>query len=408
MNVIVRSKAVRAFMVGIVVSSLIIVGCQDTNPAGAGANNEPSPLVSGIPSAQTSVPAKSWERLTIAPEQQKINKELIALSKAVAIALKSAETQKLLHLKVLEKFDGETEVLWSGLNNDRAMTSQANVSQALNWSGLEAKSVDRAVFSSVDAVNATVARAAKEYHANLHLYWFNAEKWDGKTTPIVTFVPVGCDPEKENVILTGYDANGKTFAVDREFALKNPVIVINANERTNADGSVKEGFISSSGGGNSFKDGKSVQSGSTLGLQWTQFYNESNEGWFNGNPEFWISIHSVNAAGPTYTTFEWGRWYCSYYWAECYGQIHIWNGARQAWWDQNQYKTLRFQWIEQDPGTTIELTFGASYKVDNTTITAGAKIITTDQSDILGAATINFDDPVRAYYTGAPNFGVSF
>ncbi len=400
-------KALKAFVLSGIVSGLV-VSCQDTNIAGLAEKTNEQATITKV-SNSTTVPAKSWETLTIAADKQAINKELIALTKAVAVTVKGTEMQKLLHTKMMEKFDGETEILWSQLNNDRAMTARANGSQAVNWSALVAKSADKSVFSSSEAINTTVARAAKAYNANLHLYWFNAEKWDKTTTPIVAFVPVGCDPEKENIILTGYDASGNKFAVDKEFALKNPVIVINANERTNPDGSVQEGFKPSEANLNASKKGANLQSGVDLGLQWTQFYNESNEGWFNGDPEFWVSIHSINATAPTYTSFEWGRWYCSYSWWRCYGEQYWWWGARRAWWNQDFFKSLRFQWIEQDPGTIIELSIGASYKISNdASVQASGKITTTDQSDILGAATVTVGDPSRNYYTGAPNFGLGF
>lgn len=404
----VQMKAVKAFAISVVLSG-VVVGCQDTNVSNTPIASTDAQQITKVSNDKANIPPKHWETLTFAADKQAINTELIALAKAVAVTVNDPVTRKSLHDAVLKRFDGDTEVLWSGLNSDPNINKQASQNNVQNWSAMVAQKADKGTFASTEAVNATVARAAKEYHANVHLFWFEADKWDKTTSPIVAFVPVGCDPEKENIILSGYDANGRKYAVDKEFALKNPVIVINANERTNADGSVREGFVGSPAQSNSQKGSASLQSGSTLGLQWTQFYNESNEGWFNGDPEIWLSIHSINSTAPTYTSFEWGRWYCSYYWGHFYGQIHYWNGSRAAWWNQDMFRTLRFQWIEQDPGTTIELTIGATYKIDsNASVSATGKIATTDQSDILGAATISFDDPVRSFYTYAPNFGLSW
>jgi hypothetical protein len=401
-----RLKAVKALVLAGIVGGLV-VGCN-------GANVAESPLASANVQEITKVadknttPPKHWETLTFAADKQAVNNDLIALAKAVAVTVNDGAMQQALHKAALERFDGDTEVLWSALNNNSSINARAAQSNARNWSALVAQKADKSVFASSEAVSAAVNRASKAYNANVHLFWFNAEKWDKTTTPIVAFVPVGCDPEKENIILSGYDAKGKKYAVDKEFALKNPVIVINANERTDASGQVLDAYNQAKLAQAAKERQATLNSSTNLKLIWTSFSGQSNEGWFNGNPEFWVSIHSVNAQNPGAESFQWGSWECGVDWWRCDGQQIYWDGwwIRQATWNQSLYRTFVFKWMERDPGINWEFSVSGSYKVDNGSVTVTGKVSGKDEDDNLGIATVNFDDPVgsRTYYTGMPSF----
>lgn len=402
-----RLKAVKALVLAGIIGG-VVVSCQEANVADSSIASTNVQEITKVANTNI-VPPKHWETLTLAADKQAINNDLIALTKAVALTVNDAALQQALHKAALEKFDGDTEVLWTALNNNTAINARASQSNARNWSALVAQKADKSVFASADAVSAAVSRASKAYNANVHLYWFNAEKWDKTTTPIVAFVPVGCDPEKENIILSGYDAKGKKYAVDKEFALKNPVIVINANERTNADGTVLEGFMPGAQNAiknSSTKGGAGLQSNTTLSLIWTSFSGQANEGWFNGNPEFWVSIQSVNAQNPGVASFQWGSWECGVDWWRCDGQQIYWFGPwqRSAPWNQNLYKTFVFKWMERDSGVSWEFNVSGSYKIDNGSVTVGGKVSGKDQDDELGVATVNLDDATRTYYTGMPSF----
>lgn len=196
--------------------------------------------------------------------------------------------------------------------------------------------------------------------------------------------------------------------MDKEFALKNPVIVINANERTNSDGTVMEAYMPGTQNAikHSSKDGAVLQNNTTLSLSWTSFSGQSNEGWFNGNPEFWVSIQSVNAQNPGTASFQWGSWECGVDWWRCDGQQIYWFAPwqRSAPWNQSVYKTFVFKWMEKDSGNSWEFNVSGNYKIDNGSVTVGGKVSGNDKDDELGVATVNLDDAPRTYYTGMPSF----
>lgn len=174
----VRLKAVRAFAQALMLAGIVggvVVGCNEANIAESSISSTNVQEITKIADKNTT-PSKHWETLTFAADKQAINNDLIALTKAVALTVNDAAMQQALHKAALERFDGDTEVLWSDLNTNNSISARASQSNARNWSALVAQKADKSIFASSEAVSAVINRASKAYNANVHLYWFNAEK----------------------------------------------------------------------------------------------------------------------------------------------------------------------------------------------------------------------------------------
>ena len=86
-------------------------------------------------------------------------------------------------------------------------------------------------------------------------------KWDKKTTPLVAFVPFDKDPDERQSIPV-FDSQGNRYELDRKGSLakQRPILVMTTNERTNANGSLRQGVVGVGTLGVDAKDGSSLQS----------------------------------------------------------------------------------------------------------------------------------------------------
>lgn len=359
-----------------------------------------------------SLPPQSDE-LVLAMKNGETNAQLAALAKSVASTLAEANTAKAVHIQAMRKFDGCTNVLWNNLNTDQ------NLTNALGASGNWAATIERnaAKFNlQANDVRGVLEQYTRHYAANAHLYWYNAEKWDGKTSPLVTFVPVlakGQDIDKMPSEVIAYDAEGKEYIVNEAMAKTRPVIVIAPNERTEMNGQLKEAVVQNLRPRTNAKDGAQLQS-SYLTLTHLSFTDAFEgtwfvEHWILGDPEFYALIHTVGASNTSFV-YQWARWDFtgSITRSQCNNQYF--SITRGGPWNSDQEKTLNFKWFEaDDSNTTTELTLGATFKAsDNLSVNASYKVTIKDQDDILGGMTAHVDDAIREYLSGNPNMKLNW
>jgi hypothetical protein len=402
--------------------SAFVVSCDNTSsPINSLNNQQPS-----LSSAKTSVAWKNLSGLSLSTEDQELNNKMNQLAKAVAITLSETQVQKELHKKVMQRFDGDTEILWNDLNTDQTMTNSLGSGTLVNWTNAVAKRGQALGFHSQNDVQTLLNKSKKSYFANVHLFWYNAEKWDGKTAPLVTFIPMGADLEKEKITtLTGFDAEGNMYQIDRVLAEKHPVIVIGPNERTKEDGTLLDGISMASV---PTKNTLGAQTHSTVNFQldWLSFNtwsaDEFLESWFSGGPEFFASISVVNPTNNT-LAFEYARWNFSgqigYF--QCDGRIlGGWTGllSRSISWNTDFYRTFNFRWFEYDAAVETESNLSFPFKVTipgpdgkpigEFGISASVKTKITQKDDILDVMTIDYTSPSRYFGGGRPNMQVIF
>lgn len=398
-------KATKAFAIGVVLSGLV-VGC----------NEATNPLADASISKTNASVAQSNSQLVQVMKQGAENTQLASLAKAVAATLVENDVAKAVHGQAIRRFDGCTDVLWNNLNTDQNLTNALASSGAGNWSAMVTKNAGKFSLQSAD-VSATLENYSKKFAANPHLFWYNAEKWDGKTEPLVTFVPIlpkGQDIDKMSGEVVAYDAQGKEYIINEAIAKTRPVIVIAPNERTELNGQLKQSVAENLNAPRMSrpKDAASVQN-SYLTLNSLSFTDAFEgtwfiEHWILGDPEFYALIHTIGTSNSSFV-YQWARWDFtgSITRAQCNGQFFsIFRGQP---WNSSVEKTLNFKWFEfDDSNITTELTLGASFKVDNTTINASYKVTIKDTDDILGGMTANVDDGNRTYYSGNPNMFLSW
>lgn len=395
-----RLKAVRAFAGALMVVGVaggLVVGCNEAS----------SPIVGSAQVVDKKVASLSpkSDELVLAMKNGETNAQLAALAKSVASTLAEANTAKAVHIQAMRKFDGCTNVLWNNLNTDQNLTNALGASG--NWVATVTRNAAKFNLQAND-VRGVLEQYTRHYAANAHLYWYNAEKWDGKTSPLVTFVPVlakGQDIDKMPSEVVAYDAEGKEYIVNEAMAKTRPVIVIAPSERTEINGQVKASVAENLRPRTSPKDGAQLQN-SYLSINEMSFADAFEgtwfiEHWILGDPEFYAVITSIDESGSA-PTREWGRpnYAGAITRAMCNGQYFATSYGTP--WNTNVHKTLYWRWFEEDGGADVELELSVAFKIsDAVSITPSFKVKYKAQDNVLNETIVNFDDPVRIYALGA-------
>ncbi len=301
-------KAVKAFAFGMVMTGLV-VGCENGSPVArnvapeaeiANSNAAADKNTSGTSLTAEEREAKKREFFA-KPEVKEMSAGLEEIAQAVAVAVEDKTLRDRIYAKCMEKFDGETNVLWQQLEADANLKSNGGWSKKIDSElGKGRKNV---VVKGIGNVDAAVKKFEKLFNAPVHLFWAFPANWDKKTTPLVAFVPMDMDPEKRANI-PAFDAKGNRYDLgsDGSVAKKLPVLVITLNERSSTDGQIKKGLLvmaensqravpieTLNAGG---KGSKSLTAGeaTTVKVNWVEVNPEdgkSDEPWFGGNTE-WI------------------------------------------------------------------------------------------------------------------------
>jgi hypothetical protein len=405
-----RLKAVKALVLAGIVGGLV-VSCNEAS----------SPIVGGTQVVDKSVASSSTkgDELVLAMKNGETNAQLAALAKSVASTLAESNTAKAVHIQAMRKFDGCTNVLWNNLNTDQNLTSALGASG--NWTATVARNGAKFNLQAND-VQAALEQYSRHYAANAHLYWYNAEKWDGKTSPLVTFVPVlakGQDIDKMPSEVIAYDAQGKEYIVNEAIAKTRPVIVIAPNERTEMNGQLKQAVAENLNRPRmtSPKGGAQLQNSymSITSLSFSDAFEGTwfIEHWILGDPEFYAIVTSVPATGGD--PAQWGRFNLA-------GAVprHLCNGqyfstSYGAPWNTGFHKSLHWQWFEEDGGAEVELGLSATFKLsDNISISPSFKVKYKIQDNVLSQMTVHYDDvffpiaPFRTYAMGNPSMILSW
>jgi hypothetical protein len=232
------------------------------------------------------------------PEVKQTSQGLEELAKLVAVAVEDEGLRNQIYARCMEKFDGETNVLWKHLDGDSKLRASgggfSERIEALAAKNRGVASSSSSVVGSLGGVQAAVAKFEKTFHAPVHLFWIYPSNWDKKTTPLVAFVPRDVDPETLTRV-PAFDAQGNRFELDGKGALakQRPVIVVTFNERTTIAGEIKNGLILPNAQPNNLgKNGNKLGSlaadhGITLkNVTVTYPYNRDEWNEWDGAPEF--------------------------------------------------------------------------------------------------------------------------
>jgi hypothetical protein len=171
-------------------------------------------------------------------EVKEMSAGLEEIAQAVAVAVEDKTLRDRIYAKCMEKFDGETNVLWQQLEADANLKSKGGWSKKVDSElGKGRKNV---VVKGIGNVDAAIKKFEKLIGAPIHLFWTYPSKWDKKTVPLVAFVPFDMDPALRQTIPM-FDAKGQRFELDQActIAKERPVIIVTINERTYLNGQKK-------------------------------------------------------------------------------------------------------------------------------------------------------------------------
>ena len=338
-------KALRAFAFGVVLSGLSV------------ACNEASQVAKTIaPEAEAvSVSAGKGSQVT-ADESRLINAQITLLAQATASAVADVQVATWLHKKALEKFDGETDVLWKDASGDASGIWLNKVMPKVKSSG---------ALSSPTSLEKAIDRMSEVLGGNLHLYWHNAEKWDGKTAPLVAYTPLDEGTGQRKAEAIAVDAQGKITVLTEESVKGQPVIVLTRNERTDKNGQVRGQGLPTGG-----KSSARTQS-STFRIDYVRIGSIGywDEWWFDGGPEFKGFVIGQNVQSNTTELVVGQPLWLIIPLANCNNVTYSLPNVPQMYWDTDKYPQIFIRWVEDDGGWNIsevvDVPWGGSYTISS-------------------------------------------
>lgn len=171
------------------------------------------------------------------PATREMSDGLAELAEAVAIVVDQQDVRERIYAKCMEKFDGDSEVLWQHLESDNVLRSRGGWNKIIK--SARGKNTGKSVINKIGSIETMVAKFESNVKAPLHIFWTFPKNWDKKTSPIVAFIPF--DPAIP--FATAFDSKGNRYQLDRnnsEIAKQRPVLVIGVNERCDMNGKLKK------------------------------------------------------------------------------------------------------------------------------------------------------------------------
>jgi hypothetical protein len=348
-------KATKAFAIGVVLSGLV-VGCNEASQVAKIA--APEAEVVGVSAGKSTQSAQltAEERETkkreffAKPEIKEMSAGLEEIAEAVAVAVEDKELRDRIYAKCMEKFDGETNVLWQQLEGDNNLRSKGGWNKRID--DLVSKGRKNTIVKGVGNVDAAIKKFEKLVNAPLHLFWMYPSQWDKKTTPLVAFVPMDSDPDTHQSI-PAFDSKGNSFTLDRnaKLAKNRPVIIVTLNERTTLEGKTKISRLASvshediAKGTTSITIGEHTQASDKKGAQLTARATMIRVDWVDITDLAYDELPWDG--GPEYEFYYWLTTVNTYYQNEPH---RLWSYNSVGWTNQTS-GSLRFNNSSANPMT---------------------------------------------------------
>ena len=168
-------KALKAFVLAGIVSGLV-VSCENGSPVAKSVAPEAEIASSNAAtdkSAASTMTAEEREakkrEFFAKPEVKEMSAGLEEIAQAVAVAVEEKDLRDRIYAKCMEKFDGETNVLWQQLEADATLKSKGGWSKKVDSElGKGRKNV---VVKGIGNVDAAIKKFEKAFNAPLHLFW---------------------------------------------------------------------------------------------------------------------------------------------------------------------------------------------------------------------------------------------
>lgn len=443
------SRRPLALAAGALALGLSLSAC-DADPSGAGASDAPPGVLAGVvvdPAAVGSGGAgdpSGGVSFAAGLPTEATNQNLARVAKAVARVLADEDARSYVHQRAAIRFDGETNVLWRSLEAAADAPGGFGSTRGLAFSSLLVDRADGALgpdLATPAAVNATVTAAAQALGGPMHLLWIDADDVGPAEAPLVTFTPLGMDPDAIEQILA-YDADGVEHVVNDDVAARRPIVALSYNERVTdeeavqvaASGSDLETANRSSMGGpqeecDGLNCGGSAGSGYHRAgspdpviprlarldyIKLPHIY----EGFTMGGPEIRLQVTSYNAATDTtnarLVSDIWESHHIDKSWED--GKP-ILIGKNIMPWNVDDNPTLSMKWTEVDDfsalaDVTDELVENAQFDLpdwaDKALAVVNYVIDMAGKDEDLNHADVNYESDIDMYYgLGKIDFQVS-
>lgn len=366
-----------------------------------------------------------------------LNANLEDIAAATAAVLGDEPTRQWVHAEAMKAFDGETNVLWKDLNASAARTSAARTAQTASSAPLwtaqvaaasrggapnarrggapNARTASAGDADAVREIEATLAAAAERRGGAMHLYWIDADEWDGTSGPLVGSLPVDQDPD-EVVSIRAYDENGEVHIVEANAVWTRPVIVLAANERTNVDGELLADIMAPTSGANKsalLVDDDANHKG-YFKMEWIRTL-EDYEGRWSGGPEFRAAVTQYNGLNGSSSSLKQTLIYdymSPKFRSECDNgeQCEVPDPYHFQWRPDMGFLSFHVQWYESDGNSSITFTTSGTFKVGGHQgapggeVTVGISVPLKKDDDILGSTMLHYDAwSPHTYTPGGPH-----
>jgi DUF3103 family protein len=348
---------------------------------------------------------------TIQADPKVLNTALRDVAQALATLMGDAQVRRIVKERVGQKFDGDFDVLYRDLANQRTKSAQTFHQLLGNAAGRIQKRAGREA-AALDL--STLASALPQLQISVPVGFTD---WDVETTaPLVAYVPAGQD-DNEMREIEAFDVSGRRILLDAQTEPDGPVVVIGLNERTDRNGYLRPEFVQlpargiatekledpaqDPDGDISYEPTSPSYSVAPAGAcdARTHSYgdqellhqikiNNDHEPWTKGSPEIYATygfVDNVNFRGQFYMSSvdNEGQWYSIngplFYWQSYYGNTFVMAVFEQ---DGTNYGTVTYN--RNGFNYTLQIH---------------------DGDDSLGSALVSFFDPNCGYYsTGDSEF----
>jgi len=206
----------------------------------------------------------------------------------MARALESREFRAVIKAEIAKRFDGDYDALFKNICQKKLSDGVSFVEHiGMAYASLQAQLGKKVSATAALQVITDAASRIPKFQIAIPVHFGD---WDAGTyVPLVTYVPAGID-EKDLVSLKAYDSDGKVHWLDAKKAPNVPVVVLGINERTDDNGTIKSYLLppDDGGGGGGGGGGDPV---SRLTVNHFRCLDADWDGWFGGEPEFYISVY---------------------------------------------------------------------------------------------------------------------
>jgi Protein of unknown function (DUF3103) len=218
-----------------------------------------------------------------------IDASLESLAKLFAKATTDSSVRQHIQQQVAQRFDGDTEVLYTTLATPAALQAQSSsmdIRQALANAYAQSGDLTSQAGGALEAIDSLTNSIPRLQIAVPEQF----DSWDAQSyTPLVGYVPAGID-DKTIKEIKAFDSEGNEHTLDARTPPAQPVIILSQNERTDDTGQL----LKSENSGASNDALEAQVSSYEVKMGTVELFNDY-EPWIKGDPEIWLIAQALTS-----------------------------------------------------------------------------------------------------------------